>query len=455
MLKLQGMAMAQTVFELPGPKGNSLAGNLLDLGQDPLGFLTRCRDYGDLVPLQLGLTPACLVVHPEFIEQVLKDRETFVKSRGFRVLKTLLGEGLLTAEGESWLWQRRLAQPVFHQKRIRGYGDVMVEYTSRMVQTWQAGETRDIHAEMMRLTLQIVMQCIFSAEVDEGEATVVAKALDVAMHWFESKRRQNFLVWEWFPRPENIQYRHAVADMDAAIYQLIRNRRHSSDKPNDLLTMLMEAQDEETGQQMNDKQLRDEVATLMLAGHETTANALSWTWMLLAQHPEIRNNLQAELQQVLQGRLPSVADLPQLSYTQQIIQESMRLYPPVAIFGREAVHNTAIRDYEVPQGTVLMISQWVMHRHPTYFENPEAFVPERWTGEFEQQLPRGVYIPFGDGPRICIGKGFAQMEAALLLATIAQRFKLELEPGFPIVPQPSITLRPESGIKVLLKPAST
>jgi cytochrome P450 len=443
--------MAQDIFTLPAPEGDGIAGNLIELGKDPLGFFTHCRDYGDLVPIRLGLTLSCLLTHPDYIERVLKDRETFIKSRGFRVLKTLLGEGLLTAEGESWFWQRRLAQPMFHQKRINKYGSIMVDYTNRMLQTWQDGETRDVHADMMRLTLQIVMKCIFNADVDTGEAKVIANALDVAMNWFESKRRQNFLVWEWFPRPENVKYHQAIAQMDDAIYKLIESRRRQSEQTNDLLSMLMEARDEETGQQMDDKLLRDEVATLMLAGHETTANALSWTLMLLAQHPEVRQKLESELKQVLQGQLPTVEDIGKLHYANQVVKESMRLYPPVAIFGREAAVDCTIGDYEIPQGTVVTISQWVMHRHPKYFENPEAFQPERWTEAFEKELPRGVYIPFGDGPRICIGKGFAQMEAVLLLAMIAQCFELNLEPGFEIIPQPSITLRPENGIRVRLR----
>ncbi|MFN6462723.1 MAG: cytochrome P450 [Nostoc sp. DedVER02] len=443
--------MAKNVFDLPAPSANSIVGHLFELGQDPLEFLTRCRDYGDIVPLQLGLTSSCLITNPEYIEEVLKNRNDFIKSRGLRALKSLLGEGLLSAEGESWFWQRRLAQPVFHQKRINAYSEIMVEYTNRMLQSWHDGESHDIHEDMMHLTLLIVMKCIFSADVDTGEAKVVANALDVAMQWFESKRRQNFLVWEWFPRPENVRYRDAIAQMNEAIYKLIQERRNSKEKKNDLLTMLMEAKDEETLQQMDDKLLRDEVATLMLAGHETTANTLSWTWMLLAQNPEVRKKLESELNQVLQGKLPTLEDLGQLVYTQQIIKESMRLYPPVPLMGREAAVDTHIGDYEIPQGIAIMISQWVMHRHPKYFENPEVFQPERWTQEFEKQLPKGVYIPFGDGPRICIGKGFAQMEAALLLATIAQRFQIDLVPGYPIVPQPSITLRPVNGLKVQVK----
>jgi len=444
--------MTQDVFELPGPEGDTIVGSLADLGRDPLGFLTQCaRDYGDIVPMRLGLTSVCLITNPDYIEQVLKDRETFIKSRGLRVLKTLLGEGLLTAEGDSWLSHRRLAQPIFHQKKINGYATAMVDYAEQMLAIWRDGETRDVHAEIMRLTLRIVMKTIFNTEIDEGEARTVANALDVAMHWFESKRRQGFLVWEWFPRPENIQYRRTIAEMDEAIYKLIQQRRDSDEETKDLLSMLMHARDEETGQQMNDKQLRNEVVTLMLAGHETTANALSWTWVLLSKYPEVRNKLQDELNQVLAGRSPTVEDIPQLRYTDMVIKESMRLYPPVSIIGREAVRDCTIGDYAVPEGCAIQISQWVMHRHPRYFENPEIFQPERWEDNLEKRLPRGVYIPFGDGPRICIGRGFALMEAILLLATIAQKFQLDVLPGFPIVPQPSITLRPEYGVKVQLK----
>jgi cytochrome P450 len=438
------------IFELEAPEANTIAGHLLDLGRDPLGFLTHCaHNYGEIVPLRLGLTATCLLVNPEHIEQVLKDTDAFIKSRGFRVLKTLLGEGLLTNEGESWFRQRRLAQPVFQQKRIAGYGQIMVDYTEQMLSNWESEQEIDIHAEMMRLTLNIVMKCIFDRDVSEGEAQDVAHALDITMNWFESKRKQNFIVWEWFPRPENIRYRNAIARMDESIYKLIADKRQNPGST-DLLSLLMAAKDEDDGSSMNDKQLRDEVATLMLAGHETTANALSWTWMLLAQHPECDRKLTEELQTVLKGRPPTVADLPKLRYTEQIIKESLRLYPPVSIFGREAVSDYILDDYCIPAGCVVTISQWVMHRHSKYFDRPEDFVPERWENDLEKRLPRGVYIPFGDGPRICIGKGFAMMEAVLLLATIAQKYSLSLIEDSPIIPQPSITLRPEQGIQVQL-----
>ena len=441
----------KNIFELEGPSGNSIVGNLAELGEDPLGFLVSCdRDYGDIVPLRLGLTPACLITHPDLIEQVLKGRESFVKSRGFRALHTLLGKGLLTNEGDSWFRQRRLIQPVFHRKRIEGYGQIMVDYTEQMLATWHPDQSRDIHLDMMRLTLNIVMKAIFNQDVSTGEAETVAHALDVAMNWFDSKRRQNFLIWEWFPRPENIRYRDAISGMNDTIYEIIRQRRESGEDPGDLLSMMMAARDEDDGSGMSDQQLRDEIATLMLAGHETTANALSWTWMLLSQNPDAEAKLHEELQQVLQGRSPTIADLPQLPYANAVITESLRLYPPVSLVGREAVEDVKVGDYVIPEGCVVMLSQWVMHHSPQYFDDADAFQPERWLSDLEKQLPRGVYFPFGDGPRICIGKGFAMMEAVLILATVAQKYSLKLVPAHKIVPQPSITLRPEHGIQVTL-----
>lgn len=443
--------MSQDVLELPGPEGNSLIGNLAQLGEDPLGFLTNCASkYGDIIPLRLGLKSACLLTNPDYIEQVLKDRDSFIKSRGLRSLRSLLGEGLLTSEGDSWFRQRRLAQPVFQQKRISGYGKAMVEYAEAMANSWQDGQTRDIHEDMMRLTLNIVMKTIFNQEVGEGEARDISHAVDVAMDWFESKRKQGFLILEWFPRPENIRYKNAIKQLDKSVYSIINQRRSSGESPGDLLSMLMEARDQDDNSQMNDKQLRDELITLIIAGHETTSNTLSWTWMLLAQYPEVQAKLLEEIDTVLGGRTPTVADLPRLRYADLVIKESMRLYPAVPTIGREATKDCEIGGYTIPEGYAIIISQWVMHRHPKYFENPEVFQPERWENDLEKRLTKGVYIPFGDGPRICIGKGFAIMEAVLLLVTIAQKYQLSLVPDFSIVPQPSITLRPEHGLKMVL-----
>ena len=445
----------KNVFELEGPEGNSIVGNLAELGEDPLAFLMKCdRNYGDIVPLRLGLTPACFVTDPALITQVLREREAFIKSRGFRALHTLLGDGLLTNEGESWFRQRRLAQPAFLRSRINNYGTIMVDYSEQMLADWKPGESRDIHTDMMRLTLNIVMKAIFNQDVSTNEAGTVAHALDVAMDWFDSKRRQNFLIWEWFPRPENLRYRDAVKGLDETIYEIIRDRRTSGEDPGDLLSMLMSARDEDDGTGMSDKQLRDEISTLMLAGHETTANALSWTWMLLSQNPEAASKLHKELNEVLEGRSPTIEDLPQLPYADAVIKESMRLYPPVSLIGREAVEDVKIGEYMIPKGCVVMLSQWVLHHSPKYFDKPESFKPERWLGDLEKELPRGVYFPFGDGPRVCIGKGFALMEAVLVLATVAQKYELTLVPEHKIVPQPSITLRPEHGIQVTLKSRS-
>ena len=445
-------ATSTNIFELDGPPGNSIVGHLAALGEDPLGFLMAGdRQYKDIIPLRLGLTPACLVTDPELITQVLKRRESFIKSRGFRALHTLLGNGLLTNEGDSWFRQRRLAQPVFHRSRIQGYGQIMVDYAEQAIAEWKPEEVRDVHADMMRLTLNIVMKAIFNKDVSTTEAETVAQALDVAMSWFDSKRRQNFLIWEWFPRPENLRYRSAINSMDDTIYGIIKERRERGEDPGDLLSMLMAARDEDDGQGMSDRQLRDEIATLMLAGHETTANALSWTWMLLSQNPEAEGKLQKEIEAVLGDRWPTVEDLPDLAYANAVIKESMRLYPPVSLLGREAVEDVEVGGYLVPKGCVVMISQWVMHHKDVYFDQPDVFRPERWLGDLEKQLPRGVYFPFGDGPRICIGKGFALMEAVLILVAIARRYRLELAPDHKIMPQPSITLRPETGIRVRLK----
>ncbi|WP_017652954.1 cytochrome P450 [Fortiea contorta] len=443
---------SKTIFELPGPKGDSLVGSLVDFGQAPLDFLTRCgREYGDIVPMYLALNPACLLTNPSYIEQVLKERNFFIKSRGSRALKSLVGEGLLTSEGESWLRQRRLLQPVFHQKRIANYGNIMVSYTEQMLETWRDGETRDVHQDMMRLTLNIVMKTIFNRDLADQEAQNVAEALNSAMDWFESKRKENFVFVEWLPIPENIRYKNAVEQMDLTIYQMINQRRTSNENSGDLLSMLMEARDEIDGSQMSDRQLRDEIATLMLAGHETTSNTLTGVWLLLSRYPQVRDKLLAELQQVLGNNSPSIADIPQLPYTEMVIKEAMRIYPPVFMMAREAAQDCEIGGYEVPSGCMLMMSQWVMHRHPRYFAEPEVFKPERWTNDLEKSLPRGVYFPFGDGPRICIGKSFALLEAVLILATIARKFELTLVPEHPIVPQAAITLRPAYGVKVVVR----
>ncbi len=469
--------MSQNLATLPSPKANQA---LTEYNRDPLGFMTRCvREFGEIVPLRFEGELFCLLTNPDHITEVLKDRSLFIKAKDLRILRGLLGNGLLTSEGDFWQRQRRLTQPIFHQQRINSYGAVMVDYTQQMLQTWYEGKVVDVHDEMMRLTLNIVMKTIFDQDVTDREASHVSHTLDEAMHWYTSGEMyedseasinsDNIQAWincgikavarllqviglgHGSNGDDNRRYQEAIALLDETVYAMIAHRRVSGSEGDDLLGMLMQVQDTDDGSRMSDQQLRDEVATLMLAGHETTANTLSWVWMLLANHPQVGEKLTEELKTVLNGRTPTIADLPQLSYTHRVIKEAMRLYPPVTDISREATQDCEIGGYSIPKSTTLIASQWVMHRNPRYFTEPEAFNPERWTDDLEKRLPRGVYFPFGDGPRICIGKSFAQMEAVLILATIAQSFELVLIPDQTIELQPSITLRPKHGIQVVLK----
>jgi cytochrome P450 len=448
--------MSKDLHQLPGPKGSLLFGNTLEFAKDPLSFLTHCAtDYGAIVPLRFLLSPACLLTQPEHIDHILKQPEQFTKNTpAWNAIRSLVGEGLLTSEGTFWSRQRRLTQPVFHQQRIAHYSEIMVAYTQQMLQTWQSGEVRDVHQDMMQLTLNIVTKTLFNVDMTGGTAQTIAETLEVAMEWFASRRKQAFLPLTKLPTAINRRYQQSLQKMDQAIYALIEDRRKGKDDPGDLLSLLLQATDED-GSQMSDRQLRDELATIILAGHETTANALSWSWMLLAQHPEVEHKLLEELQTVLCDRAPTLADLPHLRYTQQIIKETMRLYPPLFSLARSPIQDYELDGYRIPAGQIVMFSPWVMQRSARYFTAPLKFQPERWDEDLEKRLPKGVYFPFGDGPRICLGKNFAQMEAVLILATIAQNFKLTLLPDQSITPMPSMTLRPKTGIRVRVAPRVT
>jgi cytochrome P450 len=437
-----------SVSSPPGPEGNFILGNLTDFTDDPLGFLTLCsREYGSIVSLSFGPFSTYLINHPDLIDYVLKNtNRQFIKSQVIKSNKLILGEGLLTSEGDFWQRQRRLAQPGFHRQRITAYADTMVEYTNRILANWQDGEIRDIHQEMMQLTLEIVAKCLFDANV-AGEAQEVGKALNIALEHFNLRAKTMFLVPDSIPTPENLRFQRAVGQLNEVVYGIINQRRSDGKDPGDLLSMLMQAEDED-GSHMTDQQLRDEVMTLFLAGHETTANTLSWTWMLLSQHPKIEEKLLAELQTVLGGRNPHASDQPNLPYTERVVTEAMRLYPPVWRMSRELTEDWEVNGYLLKAGSNVFMSQWVMHRDPRYFENPEEFNPDRWANDFAKTLPPGVYFPFGGGPRVCIGQGFAIMEAVILLAAIAQKFQISLIPEHAIELQPSITLRPKQGIKV-------
>ena len=445
--------MAVTTPKLaPGPKGYPLLGNMPHYARDPLGYLTRCsREYGDVVRLRFPGTLAYLITHPDHIEQVLvKNNRNFIKDRYTREELSVLGNGLLISEGDFWRRQRRLAQPAFHRRRVEAYGETMVAFTERLLEGWRDGEVRDVHREMMRLTLQIVAKTLLDADIAR-EAEGVGEALGEIMDYFSDQGSGSFLrlLPESVPTPANLRYRRAVRRLDGIIYSIIEERRRSGEDTGDLVSMLLHAEDED-GNRMDPRQLRDEVMTVVLAGHETTAIALSWTFHLLGQNPEVEAKLSAELVEVLDGRTPTVGDLSRLRYADAVIKESMRLYPPAWAVGREALGECEIGGYLVPKETQMFISQYVTHRDPRFFDAPDAFDPSRWQDGSTEGLPQYAYFPFGGGPRLCIGSSFARMEAVLLLATISHAFRLEPVAGEPPVPQPSVTLRPRGGIEMKL-----
>ncbi|MGC1904779.1 MAG: cytochrome P450 [Candidatus Acidiferrum sp.] len=429
----------------PGPSPESWTASFKTYSRDPLSYMPNLvKEYGDIVTMRYYNFRVYFVSHPDYIEQVLvNDNRKYIKGRILRKNKQLFGNGLLTSEGDFWLRQRRLAQPAFHRARIATYADTMVRYASRLAAEWSNGDERDIHAEMMRLTLAIVAKTLFDADVDH-EAKRVGHALEAIMH-FNSDFRKLILTPTWLPTPRKIRATFATAKLNRIIYRFIEERRQSANDNGDLLSMLLAARDDD-GSRMTDRQLRDEAITIFLAGHETTANALSWTWMLLAQNPTVEAKLHAELDSVLRGHAPSLDDVPNLPYTGHVITESMRLFPPAWGMARIAIEDTEIAGYPIPKGCGVSLAQWVVHRDPRWFDAPMEFRPERWEGDLLKRLPRFAYFPFGGGPRQCIGNNFAVMEAVLLLATIAQKFRIQLVPGKAIVPAASITLRPKTGI---------
>src|SRR6185295_11892666 len=412
-------------------------------------FIERCRHFGDVVRTRFLYVHAYFLYNPDDIETLLTSKaRIFRKAGSLRspFFARLVGNGLVTSEGDFWRRQRRLAQPAFHRQRISSYGEAMVEYATRHMTKWQTDHVFDISREMNRLTLEIVVKTLFNADVSK-DADHVAAVLSEVVKPFASQATLKWIADNRLPTPGHRRYFNLVAEIDRIVFRIIAERRASRADEGDLLSMLLEAQDED-GSQMTDSQLRDEVMTLFLAGHETTALALSWSWYLLATHPEIEEKFHAELADVLGGRAPDVSDLPKLKYTEMIAKEAMRLYPPAYAIGREAVEETEIGGFHVPKKTQLFAFQWVTHRDPRYFDEPDAFKPERWVnGEL---VPKYAYFPFGGGPRQCIGNYFAMMEVVLLLATIGQRFRFKLDPDHKVEVLPVLSLRPKNGIKVLL-----
>ena len=440
----------RSITRPPGPEPHFLIGNF-PLGRpDPLAvFSGWAREFGDIFYYRAGWIHVYFLNSPELIESVLvTNQQNFRKDRVIQNSRWFLGQGLLTSEGGEWLRQRRLSQPAFHRERLALYARIINACAEEMLDSWKDGENRDVHQEMMQLTLRVVAKVLFSVDV-KNESKEVAAALNLLMK-HSSGARMLLPPWvRYLPLPFLIRVRRAVRQLDEVVYRIIRERRRSENDNGDLLSMLMSARDED-GSRMTDRQLRDEVMTFLLAGHETTALSLSWAWFLLSENPEAENKLHHELARVLDGKNPSFEDLPRLCYTEAVVKESVRLYPPAWSLARTAAEDFEIGGYLVPAGSNVVMSQWIMHRDSRFFPSPEQFDPGRWFEEHTQRLPRFAYFPFGGGPRYCVGASFAMMEATLLLAAIAQRFRLRMVPGHKVVPVPSITLRPKYGIKMSL-----
>jgi len=419
---------------------------------NPLGLLEGwAREYGDIFRWRTLHFFVVFVNHPDLVEKVLvSESRNYMKGRGLQANRELFGNGLLTSEGDSWLRQRRLMQPAFHRERIAAYADTMIEQGRRLAESWRGGETRDVHADLMRATLEIAATTLFGTSVSDSDAAQISGALNTLMSLNSSPRRL-FPLLRALPTRANRSYTRAVRQLDKVVYALIARRRAElGENDTDLLSMLLTARDED-GSRMTDLQLRDESVTLLLAGHETTALALSWTLYLLAQNPDVADQLAAEMDAVLAGRAPTLDDVPRLVFTAKILKESMRLYPPAWGVVRMCPAACSLGGYRIPKRASVILSQWVMHRDPRYFPDPTRFDPNRWTDSFERDLPRFAYFPFGGGPRLCIGAAFATMEATLVLAILAQRFRFHLDPTCEVVPQPSITLRPKNGLRLRLE----
>jgi cytochrome P450 len=431
----------------PGPKGHWLYGHLTHIREDRLAFFTRMRDeFGDVVRVRVVNFPIYLLFHPDAVEEVLVKHNYDVRKHfALRINPLVLGKGLLTSEGDFWLRQRRLSQPAFLKAKLALYGQTMIDAAQRLTQAWQPGEARDMHEEFSKLTLDIAARTLFSSEVG-GEAGDIVEAMHILQAHFLVRFNSLVRAPVWVPTPWNLRFRKAIRRLDAVLFRFIRQRRESGERKNDLLSLLLDARDEVGGGQMTDRQVRDEAMTLFLAGHETTALALSWTWLLLARHPHVEAELAREWSAVLGDRDIVPDDWGRLPRTEHVILEAMRLYPPAYVVGREALREITVAGHRVPRGMTLLMPQWAIHRDPRWWDRPDEFRPERWAEDKIKSLPKFAYFPFGGGPRTCIGNQFATMEMVLTLATIGRRFRFGVDSNVDVRPQATFTLRPQPGV---------
>jgi cytochrome P450 len=425
--------------------------------RDPLTYQLRARErFGDVFRSRIGPSLAHFLYHPDHVRRVLYDQQkNYPRGWQYRLLRRLVGDGLVSSEGDHWRRQRRLAQPAFHRRRLSGYAQVMVEAASAMLARWEradaAGSSLDVGAGMSRLTLAIAGLTLFSRDPSQ-EADVVGKTFGVLARYLEQRFNHPFTsLPAWVPTSGNRRMKDAARTLKGVVLAIIQERRREGRDHGDLLSMLIEARDEETGEAMTEDQLCSEALTFLIAGQETTATALTWTWFLLGAHPAIRQRVREEARNVLGDRAPTIEDVPHLIATRMAIEESMRLCPPVWALAREAAQEDEIGGYRIPARSTVIVSPFVTHRHPDFWERPEVFDPDRFTPERVAQRPKGAYFPFLGGPHQCIGNEFAMLEMCLVVAMALQRFDVQLLPDQAIVPKAALTLRPSAAVRVVLK----
>jgi cytochrome P450 len=440
----------------PGPRSRLPGGLFVRLRARPLALLRElAAEYGDLVHFQVAGQHVYLANQPDYVHELLVTKRAHLTlSRRHRMARRVLGNGLLTSEGELHRRQRRLLQPAFRPYSVERYAPTVTAHAQRLRDQWQAGSVLDLHAAMMQLTLAVGAEALFGADL-HAEAVAFLEALEQVTAMFDRVTNPFAeLLWR-LPLPANRRFLRALASLNTTVAGLVAARRASPADRHDLLTLLLNARDlEGDAQGMSDAQLRDEVLTILLTGHETVATALTWTWHLLAQHPAAQERLGAELDAVLGRRDPTAADMERLPYTRRVLQESLRLYPPSWVLGQEVVAEITLGGYTIPVGSVVLVSQYVLHRDPRFFPEPEGFDPDRWDRDGAAKLPTFAYFPFGGGPRTCIGEPFAWVELTLILATLAQRWRVRPVPGEVVEPWPHVTLRPKGALRLVLEQRS-
>jgi cytochrome P450 len=435
---------------IPTLRGHWLLGSGREMVENPAEFmLWLAQNYGDIAHFRLLHMGFYLVASPAYIQEVLVSQaDKFQKSRRDKaILSRFLGNGILVSDGAYHKRQRRLVQPAFHTTRIQAYATTMVEYTLRMLASWSDGSEQAVDVAMRDLTMEIVGKSLFDADVT-GDAGLIGEAIETLQQVAGYDFRTQNMIPAWLPLARNQQRTQANNTLDRVIKRIIQERRSTDEDKGDLLSMLLLSETED-GTRMTDQEVRDEAVTLFAAGHETTSNALAWTWYLLAQHPEAEARLHDEVDRVLGRRPATLNDLPQLTYTSMVVKEALRLYPPAWVLNaREAIADVEIDGYVLPRGSRVFISPYAVHRNPRYFDHPLQFDPERFHPQVEKNIPRYSYFPFGGGPRVCIGNSFAMLEAQLIVATMAQHYRLALLPGQTIETDPLITMGPKTSLRM-------